>query len=32
MKAAVVDCGIRRKISVHSLRQGFATHLLEHEG
>ena len=29
MKAAVADCGIRRKISVHSLRHGYATHLLE---
>jgi len=29
MKAAVADCGIRRKISVHSLRHGYASHLLE---
>jgi site-specific recombinase XerD len=29
MKAAVADCGIHRKISVHSLRHGYATHLLE---
>ncbi len=29
IKAAVVDCGIRRKITVHSLRHCFTTHLLE---
>jgi site-specific recombinase XerD len=29
MKAAVADCAIHRKISVHSLRHGYATHLLE---
>ena len=29
LKAAVADCGIRRKITVHSLRHCFATHLLE---
>jgi len=29
IKAAVADCGIRRKITSHSLRHGFATHLLE---
>jgi integrase len=29
MKAAVADCGIRRKIWVHSLHRGYATHLLE---
>jgi site-specific recombinase XerD len=29
MKAAVSECGIRRKITVHSLRHGYATHLLE---
>jgi integrase/recombinase XerD len=29
MKAAVVDCGIHRKITLHSLRHGYATHLLE---
>ncbi len=29
MKAAVADCGIHRKITIHSLRHGFTTHLLE---
>ena len=29
LKAAVRDCGIHRKISPHSLRHGYATHLLE---
>jgi site-specific recombinase XerD len=29
IKAAVADCGIQRKITSHSLRHGFATHLLE---
>ncbi len=29
IKAAVRDCGIHRKISTHSLRHGYATHLLE---
>ena len=29
MKAAVADCGIQRKITIHSLRHGLATHLLE---
>ena len=29
MKAAVADCGIHRRITVHSLRHGYATHLLE---
>lgn len=29
MKATVADCGIHRKISTHSLRHGYATHLLE---
>jgi len=29
MKAAVAECGIQRKITVHSLRHGYATHLLE---
>ncbi len=29
MKAAVADCNISRKITLHSLRHGFATHMLE---
>jgi len=29
LKATVRDCGIHRKISPHSLRHGYATHLLE---
>jgi integrase len=29
LKAAVRECGIARRITVHSLRHGFATHLLE---
>jgi site-specific recombinase XerD len=29
IKAAVRDCGIQRKISTHSLRHSYATHLLE---
>ena len=29
LEAAVRDCGIHRKISPHSLRHGYATHLLE---
>jgi site-specific recombinase XerD len=29
IKAAVADCGIHRRITVHSLRHGYATHLLE---
>ena len=29
MKAAVADCGIQRKITPHSLRHCFTTHLLE---
>ena len=29
MKAAVADCGIQRKITLHSLRHGYTTHLLE---
>lgn len=29
IKAAVADCGIRRNITMHSLRHSYATHLLE---
>ncbi len=29
MKAAVADCGLQRKITLHSLRHGYTTHLLE---
>lgn len=29
MKAVVTDCAIHKKVSVHSLRHAFATHLLE---
>jgi site-specific recombinase XerD len=29
IKAAVADCGIKRKITTHSLRHSYATHLLE---
>lgn len=29
LKAALADCGVTRRLSVHSLRHGYATHLLE---